>query len=284
MPMVETARLLSGLALLLALVACEEAAPPGNPAPSLDSPATYFSTMRKLSVEVAYEPGAEPFVGVFGNGANGQPLPPPFGGAAYWEIARANLAGLFAERPAPVTVTIPTDLAGMTPLPAQGRISWDVAAITELARATRTHTPTAEHGGLLVLFVSGFYEKNGELRPDVLGVHAAGTPFVAMFKDVVRTVTESPASDKNLIPLFTEQVVLVHEVGHALGLVDNGIPPVTDHRDEEHGRHCTNPACVMFHKNEGKESVRAFGQASFESGQLVWYGPECLEDARTFAP
>ncbi len=43
-----------------------------------------------------------------------------------------------------------------------------------------------------------------------------------------------------------EEAVLVHEAGHNLGLVDNGIPMQTPHKDAQHGNHDSNQNCVMY--------------------------------------
>jgi hypothetical protein len=47
-----------------------------------------------------------------------------------------------------------------------------------------------------------------------------------------------------------ELAVLTHEVGHLLGLVDNGLPMVRDHRDRDHGNHDHDPDSVMYWQNE----------------------------------
>ena len=43
-----------------------------------------------------------------------------------------------------------------------------------------------------------------------------------------------------------EETIRLHEVGHLLGLVDNGIDMVSDHRDEEHGSHDDNEDCIVY--------------------------------------
>lgn len=268
----------AALVVCVALGGCAEPAPDPQ-TPSFDSPATYFSTARTLTLEVFHEPGAEPYVGQITSEA-----PPPFGGLPYWETTRRNLETLFDGRPAPMTVTVPTTLEAMVALPSQGRATWDTAAIRALAEQVRRHTPSATDAGLVVLFLTGTYERAGELRPYVLGVNVGGSPFVAIFKDAIRSTSPNPASERNLIPVFAEQVTVVHEAAHALGLVNNGVPPTTDHQDLENGRHCVNPSCIMNFLNEGKETGRAFIDASIESGRLEWFGPECLADTQAFAP
>jgi hypothetical protein len=41
-------------------------------------------------------------------------------------------------------------------------------------------------------------------------------------------------------------VLLQHEFGHLLGLVDQGSPMQQDHKDTDNGAHCTNRSCLMY--------------------------------------
>ncbi len=279
----------ASLALTLVSQACGEAS-----SPPPESPASYFSAMRTLTVEVAYEPGAEPFV----DRIVARPPQPAtlYEGRLPWELMRTNLASLFEGRAHTVTVEVPTTLEEMTQLPRSGRDTWDTDAIESLAKRTRRHTPTAEDGGLVVIFVNGIYEKDGEPRGDVLGVNVAGTPFVAIFKQVVLStvfwpVTEGapceppPCNQPSLFELLAEQLVVVHESAHALGLVDNGVPLSSPHRDHAHGRHCANPRCVMYFQNEDfRATAEAITALTLATGGPIWFGPECLQDARLFTP
>jgi hypothetical protein len=48
----------------------------------------------------------------------------------------------------------------------------------------------------------------------------------------------------------TDQLLITlieHEFGHLLGLVDQGTPMVTQHKDVNNGAHCINPYCLMHH-------------------------------------
>lgn len=47
-----------------------------------------------------------------------------------------------------------------------------------------------------------------------------------------------------------ERAVIVHEFGHAIGLVNLGIPMQRDHEDDEHEKHSSNPQSVMYWKVE----------------------------------
>ena len=43
-----------------------------------------------------------------------------------------------------------------------------------------------------------------------------------------------------------ERNVWAHEMGHVIGLVDNGIGQQVPHRDAEHGRHDNSENCLMY--------------------------------------
>ena len=57
-----------------------------------------------------------------------------------------------------------------------------------------------------------------------------------------------------LAPLLAEpeDVVIQHEAGHLLGLVNNGIDMVEPHQDTEHGNHDDSDRCIMFWGVEGE--------------------------------
>lgn len=52
-----------------------------------------------------------------------------------------------------------------------------------------------------------------------------------------------------------------HEFGHLLGLVDvpgSGTEMQTDHKDEQHGSHCTNNSCLMYYAMERPDLIEQF--------------------------
>jgi len=67
----------------------------------------------------------------------------------------------------------------------------------------------------------------------------SGTSF-CLFKDSVQS-----ASTLTISGPVIERAVLVHELGHNLGLVNNGVPMQTPHQDTANGAHDANTGCVM---------------------------------------
>lgn len=90
----------------------------------------------------------------------------------------------------------------------------------------------------------------------VLGLSWANR-YVALFKD---SIDQSCGS---LLPLirdkvcsFSELAVWTHEIGHVIGLVDNGLAMQVDHHDPSHSHHCANPKCLMYWSAETSSIVQ----------------------------
>jgi hypothetical protein len=97
-----------------------------------------------------------------------------------------------------------------------------------------------------VLFTDGSYD-SAEEGGTVLGL-AWGQRYIALFQDAIRAgcsggLLGSLSSDSCEI---AERNVWAHELGHVIGLVDNGLEPQTNHRDAEHGRHDVSDGCLMY--------------------------------------
>lgn len=63
--------------------------------------------------------------------------------------------------------------------------------------------------------------------------------------------------------------LLEHEFGHLLGLVDEGSPMQTAHRDTVNGAHCDNQSCLMY-----------YGIESTANGTIPLPDSNCLADLR----
>jgi hypothetical protein len=94
-----------------------------------------------------------------------------------------------------------------------------------------------------------------------------------MFKDVI-----SGASGIPNVARFVEQVTLIHELGHAIGLVDNGVPLASAHKDAAHGAHCTSDRCAMYWQVEGASAAAAYAQQYVLTSDTIIFGAECLAD------
>lgn len=226
-----------------------------------------YSFVTSIEVQVAYEPGAEPYTGSIGNDT------------PYWWILQGNIEALFFGRDIRPSLYVPCDIEGMDLIAEQGRDSWSVPDIMALARTLWDVTMTASSAYIHVLFLNGRYDDKGTVNSQVLGLSLAGSSVITIFKDVVVEAGSSASTSK-----FVEQATLVHEAGHTLGLVETGVPMVSAHLDPDHPGHCTNRDCVMYWLNEGPADLREFVQQVMDTGSLVMFCDECLEDAWCYAP
>lgn len=214
---------------------------------------------NEIHVEVYYEEGAEPFT----NSLLGIEL---------WNLLKTNLEALFQGKS--VVVKVPSTLAEMTKLTSQNKSSWTANNILDLSKVY----PSTEASGITkfqIFFVKGFAEGNSQ----VIGFHISNTKVMAIFKDVIRN---SSSGQLQLVPRYVEQATLIHEMGHALGLVNNGLPLTSSHQDAAHGAHCSNPECVMYYTNEGASDMLNFAKNASLKGTTVMFDKECLDDAQKY--
>lgn len=221
----------------------------------------FQGAVDEVLLQVAFEPGAEPYTGEA-----------PFDGDL-WDLFEANAAALFD--PAGVRVTAPRTLAEFVELPDQTDMAFDIQELLDLAELIRPERQERQEV-FQAIWLDGNFELDGEVLDDVLGVSLNPTGIIAMFKPVIRSASPLPDGQ---VARFVEQSTLVHEFGHAVGLVNQGLPLASPHHDEENGNHCTNDGCVMYWLNEGAQEVRDFVQDLAQSGSLLLFGPECIADA-----
>lgn len=247
------------LALLPLLAACA----PGSSGTAAETdpgtdPAVLFSAaITTVALEVDAAPGAQPYTG----GGLGSTDP--------WDLTEANLDALFDGSK---TLEIPREAEDFGSLDA-GAGPWTGAALEDLSALHRDDPPTDSRATFHALWLDGYYADGTGERRDVLGVSLGGTSIIAMFKPVI-----AGASSFETIQTFTEQVTLTHELGHAIGLVNNGVSPTTAHHDAEHGAHCTNDRCVMYYAVEGPGDVVEFVQEYVVTGSTVLFDEACLDD------
>ncbi len=228
----------------------------------LDLPLLYART-QTITVDVAYEPGAEPYT------TAAESVSP------CWSILRDNIeAAAGADNR---EVFVPESLSEMSRMAGQNMETWTTADIVDLARIMWDTPSSPEDVMVHVIFLKGIFEDEQGVNPRMLGISFGGTSLVAIFKDVVERSSPSP-----LIRRFVEQATLVHETGHILGLVNNGTPMASPHEDAEHPKHCANPVCVMYWSNEGSIDFLDYTDRVTTTGSLVLFCDDCLADCRAF--
>ncbi len=242
-----------------------------------DTSYLFNPNITHMVIEVDYQQNAEPYTELQGTDASP------------WDFFATNVEKLFA--PVPRSIEIPTTLSAMENIGNAPLKNYTADDLLELSSAHRDVLPTQELPSFHVLFVNGYYYEDEEQKREVLGLSIGDTSTVVMFKPVIkRTAPDIPGPTDDLIRTFAEQTTVIHEFGHAIGLVNNGLPLTSEHHDTDHGRHCTNKKCVMYYMNEGARDLVQFAKdldACLARAQTpeqatdcrVVYGQECLDDA-----
>ncbi len=252
------------LALIIALAAvaaaCGSDGAGDDAGPDPDGP--FAPSVTRVRIEIDHETGEAPYTG------------PILGFGDTFDVSVTNLERLFGGTR---TVELPTTTAAMEDV---GAIADEELTTSDLLALAQQHRDLADDvaGGVktyYVLFLGGYYTTGDGPQQGVLGVSIGDTGVVAMFKDVIES-TDVPALPN--IVRFVEQSTLVHELGHAIGLVDNGVPPTVDHVDEAHGAHCTNDRCVMYWLNEGASDAAMFARDYVTGGDVILFDDDCLAD------
>lgn len=216
--------------------------------------------ITSVVVEIDYETGQAPYTG------------PIIGFGDTFDTTTNNIDRLFAHQK---ELTIPRIEGDMQDVGAIEDEELTVSDLLALATAHRDRHDSATTKTYYVIFVSGHFADANGPNPNILGVSIGDTGVLAMFKDVIRST--------NVIGLpnvvrYVEQSTLVHELGHAIGLVDNGVHVTSTHKDAAHGAHCTNDKCVMYWLNEGASDAAQFAQMYVVGGTSILFGAECLAD------
>ncbi len=238
-----------------------------------DNVATYYSSMKKLELQVLYESGAEPYTGSFTNPATATTK-------TVWGILEDNLIEIFSNRGQSVSFTIPNSTSNMDTITSQNKTNWTNTELLNLAKTYRKATSSADTGRFFVAFLNGYYNENGESNQNTIGINITGTPYLFIFKPVITALTAGVATTATRV--YVEQSTLIHEMGHALGLVNNGVSLSSSHQDTSNGKHCSNSTCVMYYANTGTSALVTFLQTYLQSGSNIMLKSDCLTDIKNY--
>ncbi len=215
-----------------------------------------------FQIHAVYESGAQPYTGSLG-----------ILGGDIWDITQQSYISLFQNHSR--TIIVPRTPSDMTAIGAQNTASWSSSGLIQLGRSVAPEWVQGTHIHLTIIYVKGFYEGNA----NILGIQFSGTPFAFVFKDAIvaagGTTTEQ---------YYAEQAVTVHELGHVVGLVNLGVPMVSAHEDGAHRGHANNSNCVMYWTVESAQDILSLVAQSIGTSQKDLFGPESLQDGRSFHP
>ena len=126
---------------------------------------------------------------------------------------------------------------------ASDRTRWTADDLRAAAAANRTTATTDDHVSVHVLYVAGSHVEDGQ-QTDAIGL-AYSASTIAVFPDRWEGLGSLLGSGRAI-----ERAVLVHELGHLLGLVNLGYTSDLDHEDPEHPGHSSNRQSAMYYAIE----------------------------------
>ncbi|MEK6607426.1 MAG: hypothetical protein AABZ30_07180 [Myxococcota bacterium] len=156
--------------------------------------------------------------------------------------------------------------------------AYTFAELRELIDAHRSYARAEGEAAIHLLYVDGHFEDDTS-QSRVLGF-AYGHSRIVMFRASIDDGCEAAlALVRDRVCNLAESTVLLHEVGHLLGLVDNGLPMVSDHKDEEHGAHDVDEDCIMYYLSETSQMIPLLiDNVTGGDESVTPFDDRCLED------
>lgn len=140
-------------------------------------------------------------------------------------------------------------------IPVEPSKKYSVAEIRALEDEHRDRRTAGDTAVLYILYLAGgSSDDEGDSR--VLGLAYRGTS-IAIMKGNVKEASRSGLLSVRPEEKCVERAVLVHEFGHAAGLVNIGAPMVRSHEDPEHQGHSANKGSVMYYAVENTVDLLA---------------------------
>lgn len=159
-----------------------------------------------------------------------------------------------------------------------GPRDWSAAELFALRKEFFDAGHPAELGRDGVAFLHVMYLNGRFVDDEVSGVGAQIGPAVYVFLDRARDLSVGHYGTPNPTREYDERSILIHEVGHALGLVNHGIPMIVD-RLHNDGRHSNRPESVMWPGLRGPSFLEIVQDNTWTPYRFDEYD---LQDLQTF--
>ena len=156
-------------------------------------------------------------------------------------------------------------------VPAPGKTSYTAADIANIEDQNRTEFTRPDTIAVYFFFADSKYAEDSN-ESKVLGVAYRNTSM-ALFQRTIQELSNGGLTQPERSKL--ETIVLQHELGHILGLVNAGTPMVTNHQDAPHGRHCDNANCLMHYTVETGNVIQ-----KLIGGSMPQLDQKCIDDLR----
>ncbi|MEW6468177.1 MAG: hypothetical protein AB1458_04595 [Bacteroidota bacterium] len=155
-------------------------------------------------------------------------------------------------------------------IPSPGQSFYSIADLKEIEDRNRMHYSGRGTLTTYVLFVDGGFSGNSG-NAQVLGA-AYDPTSICIFQKTVKDFSGGPLQPSRDT---LEAVVLEHEFGHLMGLVNHGTAMQVPHQDGANGHHCSNQNCLMYYNVETTDIISVL-----LGGYVPSLDTECINDLR----
>ncbi len=135
----------------------------------------------------------------------------------------------------------------MNELPDTGKEVFTLADLKDIEYRYREQFTQNDRLTLFIFIADGIYSED----PNLLGIAYQNTS-VALFGSNIHAHSGGPDQPSRQL---LEATVLDHEIGHLLGLVNNGTAALSPHQHLGFGRHCKVETCLMHWTWENTEFI-----------------------------
>ncbi|WP_353550057.1 hypothetical protein [Sediminibacterium sp. KACHI17] len=140
-----------------------------------------------------------------------------------------------------------------------------IADITSFTDQNRTAYTDGNRITVYVYIADANFDKD-----NVVGVAYRNTAICLFGK----TIQSNSGGINQASRVKVESGVLLHEIGHLLGLVNNGTGMVTPHEDGDNRAHCTNTNCLMYY------TIETTGLMNMLNNAIPQLDANCINDLR----
>ncbi len=149
-----------------------------------------------------------------------------------------------------------------------GEDTYSIEEIRNIEKDLRTKYNDDNTIAIYLLFVDGRNNQDDN-NQTTLGVAYYNTSAVIFEKTIQELSGGLGEPDQYKL----ETAVINHEMGHLLGLVNNGTPMQQDHQDDGNGHHCDVEDCLMYYAVETGDVV-----ANLVGSSVPELDQQCLDD------